>query len=557
MKINVHIIAPYEAMLSIIKECTPLFPEMNISTSVGELQAGADIALSKESQTDIFISRSTTAKLIKEAVKIPVIDMNITGYDMMRSLSLATNLSEKSALISFPHIIGFAQSIIEIMELPIPVFEVKHIDEVAPLIVDLKNQGYKQIIGDINISKTSEIYGLKGFLIHASKQTIIQALEQAKELYHYTNKVNIPNEIFEKIVQRKYKNIVLLDNENNIVYEYFSTLELTQQIKDQLDILNTEINSKRVKATKKYALEDVIIEINGHFIPKSCYKLFIFHKHEQLLNQEGLTVHTENLYQPLIAHSKKAQFTLQQIKAVYQNNEPILLIGEKGTGKDFISTYIHFQYEEGLLLTINLEKYDVQKLEEIPLKHVRTIKFKNLSLVKENHEKISAFINKCINLKIHVFILLENSNQFERYSCMISNIVELPTLMDRKEDICAFVHYFLSTFHEKYGTIAVKIKEESLSSLSETIYPFNIDDLRFIIKQIVLNENNLVIQHETVEKVLNVEKLTLKALSLKGTLKDIEKEIIELVLKEENFNQSKTAERLGINRATLWRKLKE
>ncbi|WP_240758280.1 helix-turn-helix domain-containing protein [Lysinibacillus sp. SGAir0095] len=233
------------------------------------------------------------------------------------------------------------------------------------------------------------------------------------------------------------------------------------------------------------------------------------------------------------------------------------MIGEQGTGKDFISTYIHYQYEDGLLLTINFDKYPIVQLDEIPLKHIRTIKFQNLSLIKESHDILSAFINKCIDLDIHVFILLENITQFEPFTCKVSNKVELPALNERNEDISAFVLYFLSALHEKYGTIAVKIKEQSLTLLKETIYPFNIDDLQIIMKEIALNENNIVIQHSTVEKVLNLEKLPIKALSLKGTLKEIEKEIIELVLKEENFNQSKTAERLGINRGTLWRKLRE
>ncbi|MFC7684820.1 PrpR N-terminal domain-containing protein [Ureibacillus sp. GCM10028918] len=557
MQMNVHIIAPYEAMLPTIKECTPFFPEVNISVSVGELQAGVDIALSKESNTDLFISRGTTAKLIKEAIKTPVIDMNISGYDMMRSLSSASNLSNKSALISFPDITNFAASIIDLMELPISVFTIDHIDEVASLVVDLKNNGYKQIIGDTITTKTCEEYGLKGFLIHASKMTIIKALEQATELYNYINKVNIPNKIFEIIVQNKYKNIVLLDEQNNIVYEHFTTLRFTDDLKRQLYILNTDIDLNKDKASRKYVAEDVLIEINGCYLPDFSYKLYFLNKHEKLLNEEGLKVHTDNVYKPLIADSGKMQFTLQQIKTLYQKNEPIILLGEKGTGKDFISTYIHYQFEDGLLLTINFEKYDVNKLDGISLERVRTIKFQNLSRVKTNHDKVSAFINMCIELKIHVFILLENCNQIEAFSCKISNPVVIPPLSARKEDIPSFVHYFLSAYHEKYGTIAVKIKEESLSLLKETTYPINIDDLQLIVKQIALNENHIVIQQETVEKVLNEEKLTIKALSLKGTLKDIEKEIIDLVLKEENFNQSKTAERLGINRATLWRKLKE
>jgi len=41
------------------------------------------------------------------------------------------------------------------------------------------------------------------------------------------------------------------------------------------------------------------------------------------------------------------------------------------------------------------------------------------------------------------------------------------------------------------------------------------------------------------------------------TLKEIEKEIIKKVLKEENNNKTKASQRLNIGRTTLWRKLNE
>ena len=45
-------------------------------------------------------------------------------------------------------------------------------------------------------------------------------------------------------------------------------------------------------------------------------------------------------------------------------------------------------------------------------------------------------------------------------------------------------------------------------------------------------------------------------INISGSLEDIEKRIIHYVLKEEDMNQTKAAARLGISRATLWRKLK-
>jgi transcriptional regulator with PAS, ATPase and Fis domain len=118
--------------------------------------------------------------------------------------------------------------------------------------------------------------------------------------------------------------------------------------------------------------------------------------------------------------------------------------------------------------------------------------------------------------------------------------------------------YFLSYYHQNYGTTAIKIKSDALKLLEEYSYPNNIDDLKNVIKQIALNEKDYVIHKETIERVLSNEKsATSLTVTPKGTLKEIEKEIILAILKEENNNQSKTAERLGINRATLWRKLKE
>jgi transcriptional regulator with PAS, ATPase and Fis domain len=46
-------------------------------------------------------------------------------------------------------------------------------------------------------------------------------------------------------------------------------------------------------------------------------------------------------------------------------------------------------------------------------------------------------------------------------------------------------------------------------------------------------------------------------INLDQPLENIEAEIIHLVMKQEDMNQSKAAKRLGINRSTLWRKLKQ
>ncbi len=85
------------------------------------------------------------------------------------------------------------------------------------------------------------------------------------------------------------------------------------------------------------------------------------------------------------------------------------------------------------------------------------------------------------------------------------NKILLPNLSERKEDIDKLSQYFLSYYHQNYGTTAIKIKSDALKLLEGYHYPNNIDDLKNIIKQIALNEQRLCDSQRDDQKVLSNE----------------------------------------------------
>ena len=105
---------------------------------------------------------------------------------------------------------------------------------------------------------------------------------------------------------------------------------------------------------------------------------------------------------------------------------------------------------------------------------------------------------------------------------------------------------------------------ESVSSpLHENNWPFNLDQLRRVIREAYLNTDDPYIGTDSVRQVLEKEKRLYymsvpdyNPADLSGTLEDITRRIIMQVYQEENHNQSKTAARLGISRTTLWRMMK-
>ncbi|NWQ41894.1 PrpR N-terminal domain-containing protein [Bacillus sp. EB106-08-02-XG196] len=561
MKINIHIVAPYEAMIPVIQECIPLFPALDITYSLGDLEVGVRKAVDAEEKgADILISRGGTAQFIKKNVRIPVLDMHLSGYDMIRSLSLATNLERKTAIVGFSNITSGAQAVIDLLDLPLQVFTISDLSEVAPLILELKNTGYEQIVGDVITLKTSKAYGLKGFLIQSGKESIMNSLEDAEILYRYLQDNNNVTKVMEQYIVNNHQNLMMIDGQNKLIYEHWTDFPSNPLTKEHLYILNTDLEINQHKVTRNLMLDDRMINVTGTCVQVEGqrYKVIVIDKNTMpLMERRGLTIETEIASEPIADTSVSIKTILNHIETLYKSNQIILLEGRKGTSKAFITQYIHQKLADGgMLATLNFKEFDQDYLDQLPLGKIRTIKLLNTEFA-DGRERLSHFLKECQKQQVRIFIVSENGFVPELLPGLKLTKIMMPTLSERKEDIRTLAQYFIAYYNQKYGTTAVKITNEAIGFLENYSYPNEIDDLKNLIKQIALNSQDYVIQKETIEKANTNEHLPANDILQKGTLKEIEKEIIKWVLKAENHNQTKAAERLGINRATLWRKLKE
>ena len=82
-------------------------------------------------------------------------------------------------------------------------------------------------------------------------------------------------------------------------------------------------------------------------------------------------------------------------------------------------------------------------------------------------------------------------------------------------------------------------------------------ELENIVKRVVVLKINLKLSDDKILSLLPLGKIEKKNEFLNMTLREIERKIITEVLEEEDNNKTKTAIRLGIDRGTLNRILKE
>jgi len=134
--------------------------------------------------------------------------------------------------------------------------------------------------------------------------------------------------------------------------------------------------------------------------------------------------------------------------------------------------------------------------------------------------------------------------------------IPLPPLRERKEDIPELVDYFLGYFAAEYGQKPKKITPEGLKMLEVYDWPGNIRELRNVIERLVIMipSNTVTPKNIILGEAARSDYFTFN--TLKEARESFEKDFIIKKLEENNWNISKTAEILDIERSNLHRKIK-
>lgn len=565
MGIKTLLIAPYPALEHVMEECIKVEPELNMKIELANLQEAIPIAKEAEKQgIEVIISRGGTAQLIEQEVTIPVVDIHVSGYDMLRVLTLANDYPGKKAIVGFSNITMGAKAITDLLEIPIEVFTIEDAIEVDPLVNQLKIDGYQLIIGDVITRDAAAKYNLEGILIQSGREAIFEAIKEVKSIYRMLRKQRFQMTIMQTIIEKQFSDVIVMNRDGNIVYENWkrfsdSPLSVKKMIniiqqksdsKEELDIIETN-QHKRVKQMM------IPIKIEGEL-----HYLFAFSFMKDLVLDNSLHIIDVPTPPVILSKSDSMKRCIEKIQSNLSRNGWIL-IGKSGTGKKLITKWIHFQKNRGNgLLAVMSAKAFINMNQQLD-PDIKTIYLNEIEML--SLEELRIFVGKVksnYNNGITIIIAMETSgiNGYTALPYLEFIRVDLPILVERKEDIRPLVTHFLTAFHSEFGTSAIKIKEDAWQVLESYSWPGNVEELYLLIHDAVKEEKGFVIGKGLIQQLLG-ERLnkmeTMDNKYLQGTLEEIEKRIIDAVMEEEHYNQTKVAERLGINRTTLWRKLKQ
>jgi two-component system nitrogen regulation response regulator NtrX len=141
----------------------------------------------------------------------------------------------------------------------------------------------------------------------------------------------------------------------------------------------------------------------------------------------------------------------------------------------------------------------------------------------------------------------------------------VPALRDRKEDIPPIASHFIEEICGEQGKETKKLSAEAMRRLLAHSWPGNIRELRNVVERLVILSAGHRVEEDTVRRVLTAEPPSAEPTAAQAFDEEnfreatlaFEKAYLERKLRENDFNVSRTAEKLGLDRTSIHRKMKQ
>jgi transcriptional regulator with PAS, ATPase and Fis domain len=134
--------------------------------------------------------------------------------------------------------------------------------------------------------------------------------------------------------------------------------------------------------------------------------------------------------------------------------------------------------------------------------------------------------------------------------------IDLPPLRERPEDIPLLAQHFLKIYAKKYNSQVSKINASIIKKLTDYPWPGNVREFQHVIERtIIMSDSSTLSEHDF---QLSAQGQVNDGFDLDTyNLDEVERIIIEKVLRNNRGNVSKAASELGLTRTSLYRRLEK
>ncbi|MGI7619234.1 sigma-54-dependent transcriptional regulator [Campylobacter coli] len=417
------------------------------------------------------------------------------------------------------------------------------------------------------------------------------------------------------INMRKSLEIALGEYEEFQIKSYKSATEALKKIDSDTDLIITDINMPGIdglefikacenkydfiimtgNATLNRAIEAVRLGVKDFLTkPFDIETLVEAIKRAKVIREKTadkkIKKQEEKQENGFFSSSDKLEQVLSLSQKAAKTDASVMLFGESGVGKEVFSRFIHqnskrsqkpfvainmaaipsnlieselFGFEKGAFTDANATKiglFEMANNGTLFLDEIGEMPYEiQAKLLRALQEKEITRLGSTKSIKIDVRIIsATNANLQDKidngefrsdlYYRLNTVPINIPPLRERKEEILGIAQKVLENTCKEYELEMKKISQEAQKALLEYNFPVNIRELISIVQRACILSEGLEISEQD---------LFLEARSVKKDVKNLEKELLEQILEQCEFDKEKASNELGMSIENLNNKIKQ
>lgn len=576
-----------------------------------KLQSGIEIIIGRG---------RTAANIRKAFPNVHVVEIPITAYDVIRSINTADYHGKTIAVITNKaNIIGI-DLIAQLYPMRILNYLLTPLKDTRKVILDAFSKGADLVMGGSItrvIARSLDLPNVTFLLGPESMQQVLNEVSQVQSTIEIeVGRQGFINNLMDNLME----GVVAVDDKKRIttinavgkrILGLTDRNVLGEPIQTLGDIFSQRAEEEQEALVTIHGNSVMLNRIPVQYKQRSLGTIFTLHESQKIEKMENI-IRTEAYakghvvryrFSDIIGESQAIKRSIKEGQSYAQTNSNILITGESGSGKEIFAQGIHhassrrdkpfvaincaalpnellqselFGYVEGAFTGAsrkgNTGLFEIAHNGTLFLDEISEMDFVNqgnlLRVVQERYVvrlgshkpiPIDTRIIAATNKNLYKLVQ-EGKFREDLYYRLNVLALEVPPLRSRKKDVVPLMLYFLKHFPSLCRG-RFTFSEQARALLENHAWPGNVRELSNVAERIAATTKSPEITYEQMRRALQHPSLVLEESPLdykqaRRNKKRNQAEDIRQAIMECDGNLSEAARKLGINRTTLWRRMK-
>jgi transcriptional regulator, propionate catabolism operon regulatory protein len=388
----IHITVMSAPMLSSIIQDLHYMPGTDVSIRIVNALLEDAVAIAKQleasGEVNVFVSAGHNAKLLAPVVKKPLVEIDVTGFDILYALKTARKFSNRVAVFSYPHQVDHLAAISEVLAMQVKtlVYDYEQVPKLERMMDETFDEGIHTVIGTSLIFRMAQRRGMNAVFIY-SNDSVKRALDQAVQIARFNLQEAENVRKFETILDFTYGGIIATDRDGKVTAfnpsaEKITGIDRKKAIGRFIGGLLPDTRLSRIVHLQEPELNQIVTignrRILANYVPilsqgvlsGTVVTLQDFAtiqeaeaKIRSKIFSKGFLVKTG--IDDIHGRSPAIRRTKEEARLYASSNATILILGESGTGKELFARGIHRESARGSnpFVAINCAAFPVPLLE--------------------------------------------------------------------------------------------------------------------------------------------------------------------------------------------------